>query len=215
MTEIKANHNPLIDSKPFSFNFRKTKDPETGVETKRETVEVNLPVPSVEGIVKMLENGGKELEQLQSAVESTMVEFVRSLLNDDATLTSANFPIDKVTWEAIANQPETERKGRGIAKEVWDGFFESYLESMPAIIGKPVDTVKKQVSHLTNKFQILKTHERKNELLPKFIEMLTLYVNACPDAEQYSAPIEFLIKRAEDFMNIDKSADLAENLGLD
>ena len=35
---------------------------------------------------------------------------------------------------------------------------------------------------------------------PKFVEMLTLYVNSCPDAEQYAAPIEFLIEKADEFM---------------
>ena len=66
--QIQANYNPLVDSKEVTFSFRKTKDAETGVETKRESIVAKLSIPSVEGIVKMLENGGKELELLQSAV---------------------------------------------------------------------------------------------------------------------------------------------------
>ena len=71
-TQIQANHNPLVDRKEVTFSFRKTKDPETGVETKREAVVANLEIPSVEGIVKMLEEGGKSLELLQASVESTI-----------------------------------------------------------------------------------------------------------------------------------------------
>ena len=212
---IQANYNPLVDMKEMTFTFRKTKDAETGVETKRENIVAKVQVPSVEGIVKMLENGGKSLELLQSSVESTITDYIKSLLSDDATITSDNFPTEAVTWETIANLPDTDRRGRGIPKELWEGFVESYIESMPAIIGKPADVVKKQASHLANKFQVLKTHEKKNELLPKFVEMLTLYVNSCPDAEQYAAPIEFLIKKADEFMNTDKSTDIAENLGFE
>ena len=109
---------------------------------------------------------------------------------------------------------EKYKRGRGIPKELWEQFIESYIETMPSVIGKSVDVVKKQASHLANKFQVLKTHEKKNELLPKFVEMLALYTNSAPDAEQYAAPIEFLLKKAEEFMNSDKSTDLAENLGF-
>lgn len=211
---IKANFNPLVDEKEVTFTFRKTKDSETGVETKRESIIGKIRVPSVEGIVKILENGGKELELLQSAVESTITDYAKQVLGDDPKITSDNFPTDSITWEAIANLPDTDRRGRGIAKEVWESFLESYIETMPAVTGKSVEIIKKQASHLSNKFQVFKTHEKKNELLPKFIELLSLYANSAPEAEQYAAPIEFLIKKAEEYMATDKSVDLAENLGL-
>lgn len=211
---ITANHNPLIDYRDATFNFRKVKNEETGVESKRDSVSVKLAIPSVEGIVKILQEGGKGLELLQSAVENTIMDYARQQLADDPKLTSENFPADLITWDAIANLPESERKGRGIAKEVWEDFIKSYIENMPAIIGKPVEVVKKQASILAQKFQPLKNHEKKNELLPKFVEMLTLYVSGAPDAEQFSAPIEFLIKKAEQFMEADNSGDLADNLGF-
>lgn len=137
------------------------------------------------------------------------------MLSDDQTITTENFPYDKVTWEVIANLPDTDRRGRGIPKELWDGFIESYIETMPSVIGRSVDVVKKQASHMANKFQILKTHEKKNEVLPKFVEMLALYVNTYPEADQYSAVVEYLLKKAEEFMAVDKSAELAENLGFE
>jgi hypothetical protein len=211
---IVANHNPLVDTKELTFNFRKVKNEETGVESKRESVTARIAIPSVEGIIKILENGGKGLELLLSAVEATITDYAKQRLADDPTLTSANFPAAEVLWDVIANLPETERKGRGIAKEVWEDFVKSYIEIMPSVIGKPVEVVKKQASILAQKFQPLKNHEKKNDLLPKFIEMLTLYANNAPDAEQFTAPIEFLVKKAEEFMNADNSANLADNLGF-
>lgn len=213
-TAIVANHDPMVDYKDISFGFRKTKDAETGIETKRENINVRLPIPSVEGIVAILEAGGNELELLQSAVESTIYDYCRSLLNDDPKIDEDNFPFDKVTWHAIANLPTSDKRGRGIAKEVWEGFLDSYTEHMPAAIDRDPDVVKKQASHLSNRFQVLKTHERKNELLPKFIEMLTIYSNVAPDADEYSACVEFLVNKAEEYMEADVSADLADNLGF-
>jgi hypothetical protein len=215
MEQIKANHDPLIDRKEVTFSFRKTKDPDTGVETKRENIDVVIEVPSVEGIVKMLQDGGKSLELLQSAVESTITDYIKSALSDDRSITSENFNPALYTWDVIANLPDTDKRGRGIPKELWEQFIESYIETMPAVIGKPVAVVRKQAAHFANKFQVLKTHELKNEVLPKFIEMLTLYTNSNPEAEQYSACIEFLIKKADEFMNMDKSTDLASNLGFE
>lgn len=211
---ITANHNPLVDVKEFTFTFRKTKDEESGVETKRNSVVAKLQIPSIEGIVKILEEGGKGLELLQSAVESVIQDHAKSVLGDDGTLTTENFPSDTITWDAIANLPDADRRGRGIPKELWEDFLKSYIENMPAIIGKPVDVVKKQASILAAKFQPLRTHEKKNELLPKFIEMLSLYLSNVADAEQFQAPIEFLLKKADQFMNADTSANLEDALGF-
>lgn len=212
---IVANHNPLVELKETTFNFRKSKDEETGIESKRASVTVKIQVPSVEGIVAILQKGGKELELLQTAVASQLEDYVKSLLSDDGTLTTENFPADSITWEALANLPDTDRRGRGIPKEMWEDFIKSYIETMPAIIGKSVDVVKKQASILAAKFQPLRTHEKKNELLPKFIEMLTLYVANAQDAEQFGACIEFLLKKADQFMNADTSANLEDALGFE
>jgi hypothetical protein len=203
----------MTELKEFTFNFRTTKD-DQGVEYKRDSVIINLPVPSTEGLKAYIDEGGNEYELLQNAIEDTIAGHVRTMLGNDSTLTSETFPVDKVSWELIANQPATDRRGRGIAKELWDGFIESYCEVMPGVIDRPLDTVKKQASHLANKFQVLKTHEKKNELLPRFVEMLALYVNAAPDAEKYSAPVQFLLNKAEEFMQEDKSADLVDALGF-
>lgn len=214
MNDIVAAHNPLVDLTDFNFGFRKQKNDETGVETKRPNVEFKLGIPSVEGIVDILTRGGKELELLQSAVRSTFEDYIKSLLSDDDTLTSENFPVDSVNWAAIANQPESERKGRGIAKEVWEDFIKSYLDVMPGLTGRTLEQVKRQASILAAKLNPLKNHEKKEDILPKFKEQLTLYVNNAQDAEQYAACVEFLLKKADTLLNADKDSNLASNLGF-
>lgn len=216
MTEtIVPAHNPLVDIVEFNFGFRKSKNEDTGVETKRPNVEVKLGIPSIEGIVKILEGGGKELELLQSAVRSTFEDYIKSLLSDDDSITSENFPVDAITWSAIANQPESERKGRGIAKEVWEDWIKSYLDIMPSLTGRTLEQVKRQAAILAQKLNPLKNHEKKEELLPKFKEQLTIYVNNAPDAEQYQGCVEFLLKKADALLNAEKESNLAANLGFE
>lgn len=203
-----------VDARDFSFSFRKVTDEETKVETKRPTVLARLGIPSVEGIVAILQNGGKGLELLQQAVENVVTDYARSILNDDPSITTETFPYDKISWDLIANQPESERRGRGIPKEQWEAFVKSYIEHMPAILGKPLENIKKQASILAQKFQPLRTHENKNNILPNFVNALTLYTNNVPEAEQFADVLEYLVKKADQFINTDNSADLEKNLGF-
>lgn len=211
---ITANHDARFDVKEFTFGFRKTKDEDTGVETKRPNIELKLPILSVEGIIEVLQNGGKELELLQQAVYNVYADYAKSLINDDASLTTENFPVQAVTWNAIANQPESERKGRGIAKEVWEDFGKSYLDIMPGLTGKTLDQVKRQAAILLQKLNPLKNHEKKEEILPKFKEALAMYINNAPDAEQFVGCVEFLNKKIDDILASDKESNLVENLGF-
>lgn len=216
MTEtIQAAHDPLVDIIDMKFAFRKTKDEETGVETKRPNVELKVPVLSIEGIVKVLETGGKGSELLVQSVRDTYDSYIKSLLSDDASLTSENFPMHLVTWDAIANQPESERKGRGIAKETWEDFIKSYLENMPSLTGKTVEQVKRQAAIIAAKLNPLKNHEKKDEVLPKFKEQFTIYLNGARDAEQFAECIDFLMKKADSYLNAEKESNLASNLGFE
>lgn len=214
MNDIVAAHNPLVDTVEFNFGFRKQKNDETGVETKRPNVELKVQVPSVEGIVDILTRGGKELELLQTAVRDQFDQYIKSILSDDDSLTSENFPIDSITWAAIANQPESERKGRGIAKEIWEDFIKSYLDHMPALTGRTLEQVKRQASILAAKLNPLKNHEKKEDILPKFKEQLTIYLNNAPEAETYAGCVEFLLKKADSLLNAEKESNLEANLGF-
>ena len=108
--------------KEYKFHFKKD---ELG--NKRETIELKLPVPSVEGLVAILEGGGKGLELLLSVVGDAVASQARAILNENIAMTVGQFPTDQTVWEFIANMPESEKRGRGIAKEVWEEFAADYL----------------------------------------------------------------------------------------
>lgn len=205
VTKAAPPHNPLIDYKDYKFSFRKDK-----FGNVRSAVEVKLPVPSVEGIAEIFNNGGKGLDYLVSLVHDSIAAHVRNILNDDndEKITSANFPYEQATWEAMVNTPEAERRGRGIPKEIWEAFAEDYIAQMPAVTGKSVDVVSLAAKHLLNKFQAVKTDK---PVLRKLKDYLAVYINQTPNAEQFVECVKFLDEKADTLLAADDSA-LLDNL---
>ena len=204
--QIQANFDNTVDVKEYKFHFKTVKDKDSGIETKRPTIELKLPVPSVEGIIKILEAGGKQLELLQLAVGDIIVAQARSLLSDNENMTVENFPVGQCTWEFIANMPEAEKRGRGIPKEVWEEFAADYIEVMPAITGKTAEQVALAAKLFLNKFQQVKTNK---PVIGKLREQLAIYANNSKQAENYADCIKFLDDKANDLLEADETALLA------
>lgn len=190
-----------VDLKEFKFHYKKD---ELG--NKRETTELKLPVPSVEGVVKILETGGKELELLLSVLGDAVAAQARSILNENPAMLASNFPTDQTTWEFIANMPEAEKRGRGIAKEVWEEFAADYLSIMPGITGKTEEQVSLAAKLFLNKFQSVKSNK---PVLKKLKEQLAIYTNGSPNAENFIDAVKFLDEKADVLLVADEAAMLA------
>ena len=199
--QVIPNFDNKVDLKDYKFHFKKD---ELG--NKRETIELKLPVPSVEGIVAILEAGGKGLDLLLSVVGDAVASQARSIINDDVNVTAANFPTKECVWEFIANMPEAEKRGRGIAKEVWEEFAADYLAIMPGITGKTEEQVSLAAKLFLNKFQSVKTNK---PVLKKLQEQLAVYTNGSPNAENYIDCVKFLDEKAETLLQQDEAAMLA------
>ncbi len=203
---IKVSHDFNVDVKSVKFTFRKQKDKDTGIESLREPVELAIPYPSVEGIVAILEAGGKQLELLQDAVEGVITTIARDVISEDTGINASNFPLDKITWEAIANMPKAQRRGGGIPKEVWESFATDYLEVMPTATGKSLEQIGNMVSILKNKL----TNARTNEpVLMMVLEQLAVYAENSPNYEEYKECVEFLLTKADNFLNVSPEELLA------
>lgn len=199
--EISANYNKFVDEKEVKFSFRTVKDEATGLESKRATIEQKLPVPSIEGIIAILEAGGKQLELLQDTVAEVIYGRAREILADDEKLTEV--PVDQLTWEIIANLPKAERKGRGIPKETWEDFSKDYVAVMPSVTGKTAEQVGNAAKILLNKFAQVKTNKPVVNLLKG---QLALYLNSSPNAESFSECVEFLVNKADALLAADEAA---------
>lgn len=214
-SNIHANVDPNTTVKEKKFGFRTIEDKETGTKTKRATVELKVAVLNVNGIIDVLQRGGKELDLLLSAVEEQYDSFIKDMLGSNEALTSENFPLDQVSWAAIANQPESERKGRGIAKEIWEDFVKSYISIMPSLTGMAAKHIEKQAAMFAQKLNPLVNHEQKEKILPQLKNQLTIYLNgAGADAESYAACVMFLMDKCDKILNADKESNLADNLGF-
>lgn len=209
-TPIVANFDNTIDQKSVRFGFRKVKDPQTGVETKRQTVELDkIPVPSVEGVSKILMEGGKGLELLLEAVANVVYDRARDVINEDENITSENFDYSCLSWDAIANLAKEDRRV-GISKELWDDFVSNYVEIMPAISGVTLEQTTNAAKIFAAKFNPIKN---KKDVIQKLLVRLALFTEHSPRAEEFSDIIEFLNKKAARLIAA-KEESLEENLGL-
>lgn len=210
LENIKVNYNFKVVTKPVVFNFKKSTDKETGIETIRKPVQLAIPYPSMEGIISILEKGGKGLELLIEAIESVVNAEARNILYDDEKyeLNASNFPVDKISWEYIANLPKAQRRGGGIAKETWEGFAQDYVEVMPAATGKTVEQVANAAKILVSKLTQVRTNEPVLQLL---VEQLAIYAEHSPNIEEYQECVAFLLNKADNFLNV-SAEELLANL---
>jgi hypothetical protein len=199
LENIKVNYDAKVDIKPVQFNFKKTTDKDTGIETIRQAVQIPLPYPSVEGIVAILEAGGLQLDLLQEAIYKVVNDASRDILYDDVTISAATFPLDLVTWDAISKQPKAQRRGGGIAKETWEGFAQDYVNVMPSITGKTVEQIANAAKILLGKLAQVKTNEPVLKLL---VGQLAIYAESSENVVEYQECVEFLLTKADTFLNV-------------
>ena len=205
-----VNFDNKLDFKSAKFGFREVTDKETGVKTKRATVELaKLPVPSVEGIVAILETGGKPLELLLEAVEGVVTQRARDIINDSESVTTANFDYSLLDWNAIANLEKEDRRS-GIAKETWDDFALDYVAVMPSVSGTSKEQAANAAKIFVGKFNPIKS---KKDVIQKLLTRLAMYAEYSSKAGEFAECIEFLQKRAEKLISA-KEESLEDNLGL-
>lgn len=205
---IKSNYDFDVNVIETKFNFKKSKDKDTGIETIREAVVLAMPYPSVDGIVTILENGGLGLELLLDSMNDVVNAAARTLLYDDINLNASTFPVDKVSWDFISKIPKVQRRGGGIPKEIWEAFAEDYLSVMPDVTGKTIDQVANAAKCLSAKLVTVKTNKPVLKLL---VEQLAIYVDNSESAEEYQECVAFLVNKADMFLNV-SDEDLLANL---
>lgn len=209
-TPIIVNFDNKLDYKEAKFSFRSVKDKETGVETKRATVELSkLPVPSVEGVVAILEAGGKQLDLLMEAVTNVILDRARDVINDSEAITSDTFDYATVDWNTIANLEKEDRRS-GISKETWEEFATDYVEIMPAVSNASKEQCANAAKIFVGKFASIKS---KKDVIEKLKVRLSLYAESSPKSTQFAEVVDFLFKKADKLISA-KEESLEDNLGL-
>jgi signal recognition particle subunit SEC65 len=205
---IKINYDFEVEVREVAYNFKKSTDKDTGIVTERKPVVLAMPYPSVQGIVAILEEGGKPLELLIEATEAVVNSAVRDILNEDLEVNAQTFPYEKISWNAIAALPRAQRRGGGIPKETWEDFAKDYMECMPELTGKSIEQVTNAVKILTARLAPVKTNELVLNLM---VEYLGIYAEGSPNASEFTEVIEFLTNKADTLLNVTEE-DLLKNL---
>lgn len=198
-SEVNTNEATVLQK--FTFRFKKDK-----LGNKRAPVELNLPVPTISGIVDILKAGGKELELLNDALYGVVKSVASEIVADNANISQDNFPTAQVLWTAIANMPKAERAT--IPQEQWDGFAADYLAVMPGLTGKSADQVGLATQIYLKKFAMVKTNK---PILGKLKEQLALYMET-PNAENFQDVLELLLRRVEAYLSAEELVVTADNI---
>lgn len=194
----------LTQIKPTTFHFREN----AKTKTKRPSITVNLTVPTVEGLAKIYNEGGRSLSKVLSVIEEAIIEHVRNVLTDRPDITQGTFPEDQATWEAYVAVPDAERAIRGISKEVWEAFKADYLAVMPGLTGKKPETIALGAkAMIDNRFSAVKTDKKAIGILQNY---LAIYMQS-PNAESFLECVSTLDEKATTLLAADTSS-LAENL---
>lgn len=204
--EIVANFDKNTDAKEVKFNFRKVVDKETGIESKRDPLTLSLRVPSVEGLIAIIQAGGKQLELLQEAAAQVVIDRARELISEDESVTAESFKYDELSWETISNLPPATRKGSAISKETWEEFAADYIAVMPTAAGKTQAQVTNAAAVFVGKFAKAKGNK---PVITKLVEQLAIYISNSPNADNFAEVTAYLTKRAEALLAADDVDALA------
>jgi hypothetical protein len=204
-TTITAGVNPLIDFQKAAFRFKKDK-----LGNIRPKVELeNFPVPSIAGIIAIIEKGGKELDLLRESIYDTVRGVVADWVGSAEENNEKTFDPNAFTWEKIANMPKEDRRSVSIDPETWKAFAEDYIEVMPGVTNKTKENVANAVEVYLKKFSIVKTNK---PVLKKLQEQLGLYMEHSKKAEEFQEILDMLQRRIETYLAQDDVQALIANL---
>lgn len=188
--------------KSTKYHFKKDK---LGV--KRPTVELAIPVPTVDAIPAMLSDP-KQTAFLLSLLEDAVYQQGREQVGDEKAPVNKQEELDlsKLTIEYIASIPPSERRGGGISKESWEEFAADYIAVMPGITGKNAEQLGNAAKLFVARLQPVKTNKKVLKFLQ---EQLDLWFASTQNAEDFADVYEFLSEKVKTFLSADEAALLA------
>jgi hypothetical protein len=197
--------------KEVDYHFKKEKiknekNEVIGEGKKHPSIKKKIPVPTMEGVLAIVQNGGKQWELLQDVMTDAIFNQGRRQLNalrdnepqgSERQFTDADIPDAQLTWDVIANLPKSERRGPQIADEDFDVFFNDYRAIMPKATGKDLDRIEKHIGIYKKKFSSVRTDKKALGVLN---DALAVYAANTGSMEDNQEVYEYLKKRVESLM---------------
>lgn len=189
---------PHVVLKENTFSFRKDK-----LGNKRATIKLNLPVPTLEGLVEAL-GDEKQQNYVLSLLHDDIYKAARAQVDDEAKPVNeqGELNLEVLTLKHLAYLPPAERRGGGISKEIWEAFEKDYNAVMPALTGKEPERIANASTILVKRFQPVKTTKK---IITFLREQLALWFQNSPNAEEYQEVYEFLDNKADELLKTDEA----------
>lgn len=176
---------------------------------KRPTVEVEVPVPTKEGFITLLNSEDKKVvDLLEDALRGLITTHVRSYVDSDTEFDQAKLDAlvadGKVSIEAIANLPKSERNT--ITKEALEEFAKDYITLMPEVTGK----TEKQVSAAAGLFmERFKRVAGDTKILQVLQEQLGVFAEKAPEDVllKNERVVTYLAGKLEELLSLEITAD--------
>lgn len=192
----------------FPFRFKKDK-----LGNKRANAEYELPVLTLDGLVNVLQAGGKGVDLVFEAITGVYREALAAWVAEtpEADATQEKLPLDKLSWEAIANQDKKDRRTVQIPEETWAGFSVDYVEVMSRVQpNKTKENHQAATQVFMQKFAMFKNDKK---ILNQLKGALTIYMENTDKGEEFEDILEVLTRRLENYLAADDTAALAAALG--
>ena len=138
---------PVAQTYKFNFKSRRITDEsgnEIGRTKKQPSLTVDLPVPSTDEVIAMLQSGGAEAVLLMTQIGDTIYQAARGQFDevieqfgddDSKEVTADMLNYDQLSISYLANLPPSSRGVQAVSDEEWQAFFEDYLAVMVAATG--------------------------------------------------------------------------------
>ena len=191
---------------PAKFRFQSVKNKESGEETKRAPVELELHSPSLKGIAAILKSGNEALQKLLvEALQDVIIAAARDQVVSNENLTAETFDHTKVSFEYIATTPK-ERSGRGISKESWEDFYGDYTAVFTTLIPEKDEQGEVKGKNIGEaNCQVWKsrcqTIRGKTPQLKRMQDRLAMYVSSTKKLDDFSSHVEYLNNKLTEFIN--------------
>ena len=182
---------PVAQTYKFNFKSRRITDEngnEIGRTKKQPSLTVDLPVPSTDEVITMLQAGGAEAVLLLTQIGDTIYQAARGQFDeiieqfgddDSKEVTADMLNYDQLSISYLANLPPSSRGVQAISDEEWQAFFEDYLAVMVAATGKTEDRIKNHI----NLFKRPQKAKANKEVLKVLVDQLDIYLASSGNLE--------------------------------
>lgn len=182
---------PVAQTYKFNFKSRRITDEsgnEIGRTKKQPSLTVDLPIPSTDEVISMLQAGGAEAVLLMTQIGDTIYQAARGQFDeiieqfgddDSKEVTADMLNYDQLSISYLANLPPSSRGVQAISDEEWQAFFEDYLAVMVAATGKTEDRIKNHI----NLFKKPQKAKANKEVLKVLVDQLDIYLASSGNLE--------------------------------